>query len=171
MHANSRCMQRRRRRHCGARCVLRGARRSRAVEPTSRARRFPTGCASSSCATRSRRSSTDDAELPGRLRRAVDRGLAHATEHMMFRGSATLSSSQLMDTVGITGGDFDADTTSHGHAIFLHRSVAVSRHRAARRALARDRPADRRRTNGSKNAAPSRKRSSKITATRSTGSS
>lgn len=39
-------------------------------------------------------------------------GLAHATEHMMFRGSATLSSSQLMDAVGITGGDFDAQTTS-----------------------------------------------------------
>ena len=38
-------------------------------------------------------------------------GLAHATEHMMFRGSATLSSSQLMDAVGITGGHFDADTT------------------------------------------------------------
>ncbi len=38
-------------------------------------------------------------------------GLAHATEHMMFRGSASLSSSQLMDAVGITGGDFDADTT------------------------------------------------------------
>jgi zinc protease len=37
-------------------------------------------------------------------------GLAHATEHMMFRGSATLSSSQLMESVGITGGDFDADT-------------------------------------------------------------
>lgn len=39
-------------------------------------------------------------------------GLAHATEHMMFRGSATLSSSQLMDAVGITGGDFDAETRS-----------------------------------------------------------
>jgi zinc protease len=39
-------------------------------------------------------------------------GLAHATEHMMFRGSASLSSSQLMESVGITGGDFDADTTS-----------------------------------------------------------
>src|SRR5580704_14347998 len=39
-------------------------------------------------------------------------GLAHATEHMMFRGSATLSSSQLMESMGITGGDFDADTTS-----------------------------------------------------------
>ena len=41
-------------------------------------------------------------------------GLAHATEHMMFRGSATLSSSQLMESVGITGGDFDADTKTHG---------------------------------------------------------
>ncbi len=37
-------------------------------------------------------------------------GLAHATEHMMFRGSKTLSSSQLMDTIGVTGGSFDADT-------------------------------------------------------------
>lgn len=39
-------------------------------------------------------------------------GLAHALEHMMFRGSRTLSSSQLMESVGITGGDFDADTES-----------------------------------------------------------
>jgi zinc protease len=39
-------------------------------------------------------------------------GLAHAVEHMMFRGSATLSSSALMDAVGVTGGDFDADTES-----------------------------------------------------------
>jgi zinc protease len=40
-------------------------------------------------------------------------GLAHATEHMMFRGSKTLSSSQLMETMGITGGNFDADTQSN----------------------------------------------------------
>ena len=40
-------------------------------------------------------------------------GLAHATEHMMFRGSDTLSSSQLMDTMSITGGSFDADTQSN----------------------------------------------------------
>lgn len=39
-------------------------------------------------------------------------GLAHATEHMMFRGSSTLSSSSLMDIAGLTGGDFDADTQS-----------------------------------------------------------
>ncbi len=37
-------------------------------------------------------------------------GLAHATEHMMFRGSQTLSSSLLNDIVSLTGGDFNADT-------------------------------------------------------------
>jgi zinc protease len=37
-------------------------------------------------------------------------GEAHALEHMMFRGSDTLSSSQLMDTMSVTGGNFDADT-------------------------------------------------------------
>jgi zinc protease len=39
-------------------------------------------------------------------------GLAHATEHMMFRGSKLLSSAQLMDTVDITGGSFNAITQS-----------------------------------------------------------
>ena len=37
-------------------------------------------------------------------------GQAHALEHMMFRGSKTLSVNQFMDTVGVTGGNFDADT-------------------------------------------------------------
>lgn len=37
-------------------------------------------------------------------------GQAHALEHMMFRGSASLSSNQLMDTIGVTGGNMDADT-------------------------------------------------------------
>lgn len=37
-------------------------------------------------------------------------GEAHALEHMMFRGSASVSSSQLMDSMSLTGGDFDADT-------------------------------------------------------------
>ncbi len=37
-------------------------------------------------------------------------GLAHAVEHMMFRGSKTLSSNQLMDTLSVVGGSFDADT-------------------------------------------------------------
>lgn len=40
-------------------------------------------------------------------------GLAHAVEHMMFRGSATLSSSQLMDVMGATGGSFNADTQAN----------------------------------------------------------
>ncbi len=39
-------------------------------------------------------------------------GLAHATEHMMFRGSSTMSGSLLNDIMGVTGGDFDADTQS-----------------------------------------------------------
>jgi len=38
-------------------------------------------------------------------------GLAHATEHMMFRGSATLSSSQLIESLAITGGEFNASTS------------------------------------------------------------
>ena len=37
-------------------------------------------------------------------------GLAHATEHMMFRGSDTMSGSLLNDVVSVTGGDFDAFT-------------------------------------------------------------
>lgn len=40
-------------------------------------------------------------------------GLAHATEHMMFRGSKTMSSSLLNEVMGITGGAFDADTQSN----------------------------------------------------------
>lgn len=37
-------------------------------------------------------------------------GLAHAQEHMLFRGSKTLSASQFHDTTAITGGTFNADT-------------------------------------------------------------
>jgi zinc protease len=39
-------------------------------------------------------------------------GIAHAQEHMMFRGSQTLSASQFHETTAITGGNFDADTQS-----------------------------------------------------------
>ncbi len=37
-------------------------------------------------------------------------GLAHAQEHMMFRGSRTLSSAQFSESTAITGGSFNADT-------------------------------------------------------------
>ncbi len=37
-------------------------------------------------------------------------GLAHAQEHMLFRGSKALTASQFADTTAITGGTFNADT-------------------------------------------------------------
>lgn len=37
-------------------------------------------------------------------------GLAHATEHMMFRGSKTLDESQFAEVPAITGGNLNADT-------------------------------------------------------------
>ena len=37
-------------------------------------------------------------------------GMAHAQEHMMFRGSRNLSANQLADITAAMGGDFDADT-------------------------------------------------------------
>ncbi len=37
-------------------------------------------------------------------------GMAHAQEHMMFRGSPALSADQLADITAAMGGDFDADT-------------------------------------------------------------
>ncbi|HZW52759.1 MAG TPA: pitrilysin family protein, partial [Candidatus Elarobacter sp.] len=39
-------------------------------------------------------------------------GIAHAQEHMLFRGSKTLTASQFADTTAITGGTFNADTQS-----------------------------------------------------------
>jgi len=37
-------------------------------------------------------------------------GLAHAQEHMMFRGSRTIDASQFSDSTAITGGSYNADT-------------------------------------------------------------
>jgi len=37
-------------------------------------------------------------------------GLAHAQEHMMFRGSKTLDASQFAETTAVTGGQFNANT-------------------------------------------------------------
>ncbi|HVA33205.1 MAG TPA: insulinase family protein, partial [Candidatus Baltobacteraceae bacterium] len=37
-------------------------------------------------------------------------GIAHAQEHMMFRGSKTIDASQFSDTTAITGGSYNADT-------------------------------------------------------------
>jgi zinc protease len=37
-------------------------------------------------------------------------GMAHAQEHMMFRGSPDLSASQLANISAAMGGNFDADT-------------------------------------------------------------
>jgi zinc protease len=39
-------------------------------------------------------------------------GLAHAQEHMMFRGSKTIDASQISDITAITGGSYNADTQS-----------------------------------------------------------
>jgi zinc protease len=46
-------------------------------------------------------------------------GLAHAQEHMLFRGSKTLSASQFADTTAITGGTFNADTQNEMTQFFF----------------------------------------------------
>jgi zinc protease len=39
-------------------------------------------------------------------------GIAHAQEHMMFRGSRTIDASQFSQSMAVTGGSFNADTQS-----------------------------------------------------------
>ncbi len=46
-------------------------------------------------------------------------GLAHAQEHMLFRGSKTLTASQFADTTAITGGIFNADTQNEVTQFFF----------------------------------------------------
>jgi zinc protease len=40
-------------------------------------------------------------------------GMAHAQEHMMFRGGQRLNADQLADIAGLMGGDFNADTSEN----------------------------------------------------------
>jgi zinc protease len=46
-------------------------------------------------------------------------GMAHAQEHMMFRGSPGLSANQLADMIAVMGGMFDADTQQTVTQYFL----------------------------------------------------
>ena len=46
-------------------------------------------------------------------------GLAHAQEHMMFRGSKTIDASQFSDTTAITGGSYNADTQNEVTQFFF----------------------------------------------------
>ncbi len=46
-------------------------------------------------------------------------GLAHAQEHMLFRGSESLTASQFADTTAITGGIFNADTQNEVTQFFF----------------------------------------------------
>ncbi len=46
-------------------------------------------------------------------------GMAHAQEHMMFRGSRELSAGQLANIIASMGGDFQADTRQHVTRYFL----------------------------------------------------
>ena len=46
-------------------------------------------------------------------------GMAHAQEHMMFRGSPGLSANQLADIIAVMGGMFDADTQQAVTQYFL----------------------------------------------------
>ncbi|HYZ16326.1 MAG TPA: pitrilysin family protein, partial [Candidatus Acidoferrum sp.] len=46
-------------------------------------------------------------------------GLAHAQEHMMFRGSQTIDASQFSETVAVTGGNFNADTQNEMTQFFF----------------------------------------------------
>src|SRR5512136_2202037 len=46
-------------------------------------------------------------------------GMAHAQEHMMFRGSPGLSANQLADIIAVMGGRFNADTQQTVTQYFL----------------------------------------------------
>jgi len=52
-------------------------------------------------------------------------GMAHAQEHMMFRGSPGLSMDQLSEIAQAMGGDYDADTQTTSHNISLPRPPRI----------------------------------------------
>jgi predicted Zn-dependent peptidase len=51
-------------------------------------------------------------------------GMAHALEHMMFRGSPDLSADQLANIAAAMGGDFNAETQQSVTRFFFHRTEA-----------------------------------------------
>ena len=46
-------------------------------------------------------------------------GLAHAQEHMLFRGSKTIDASQFSQSIAVTGGNFNADTENSATQFFF----------------------------------------------------
>src|SRR5579872_104188 len=46
-------------------------------------------------------------------------GLAHAQEHMMFRGSKSVSAAQFAEVMALLGGSFDADTQNQVTQFFF----------------------------------------------------
>jgi zinc protease len=46
-------------------------------------------------------------------------GLAHAQEHMLFRGSKTIDASQFSQSIAVTGGNFNADTENAATQFFF----------------------------------------------------
>ena len=54
-------------------------------------------------------------------------GMAHAQEHMMFRGSPGLSAAQLSNIMALMGGDFNASHHADRHPVYFHRAEGRSR--------------------------------------------
>ena len=53
-------------------------------------------------------------------------GMAHAQEHMMFRGNPGLSAAQLSNIAALMGGDFNASYLADCHPVFFHRAEGRS---------------------------------------------
>ena len=70
-------------------------------------------------------------KLPRRFERRAHGfpGMAHALEHMMFRGSPGLSSEQLSNLIGAMGGNFNAKHADQSPNTFSRSRQAISRSR------------------------------------------